>query len=94
MLGSAAFSLLPQILSEGLPHHDQRLSHSLVVDAPARGNLAVHGLATLTQEPDRVLSVAAYHGHELVEHPALVSLRRLPVPGRGSLRALQSSWLC
>ena len=63
-----------------LPHHDQRLSDRLIVDPPAPGGTMACRLSTLPHEPDGVLSVTAREGNELIEHPALVSLRRLCIP--------------
>ena len=49
------------------PHHDQRLSHRLAVDATASGNLTFHGFSTLTQQPDGMLPVAARQSNELIQ---------------------------
>ena len=68
-----------------LPHHDQRLSHRLVVDARPLG-YSMPGTSSQTRQPDGVLPVAAHHG-ELVEHPTSCLSSKPPCTRRGSLRA-------
>ena len=64
----------------GLPGQDHRLTHHLVVDAPALDHWQfLPSVAGLSQQPDAVLAVVAGNGDEFIEDPALVLLGRLAV---------------
>ena len=75
----------------GFPYYSQRLSHSLVVNTLVLGNAPGGRLIASPQESDRVLSVAADNGYELIQYPTLVLLRCLYVPAAYGSEYFESS---
>ena len=62
------------------PDYDHRLSHRLIINAPASYRTrCIFTAAELSQQPDAVLAVVSSYGNELIKDPALVLLGALSV---------------